>query len=72
MADDLYDPPALAPGTLRVLPLGGLGEIGRNMTVYEFEGKLLVVDCGVLFPEEHQPARASAPRHPPVTGSAPN
>ena len=48
-------PPALAPGTLRVMPLGGLGEIGRNMTVFEYEGKLLVVDCGVLFPEEHQP-----------------
>ncbi len=42
-------------GGLRVTPLGGLGEIGRNMTVFEHEGKLLVVDCGVLFPEEHQP-----------------
>ena len=48
-------PPALRPGTLRVLPLGGLGEVGRNMTVYELDGKLLIVDCGVLFPEEHQP-----------------
>jgi ribonuclease J len=35
--------------------LGGLGEIGRNMTVFEHAGRLLVVDCGVLFPEEHQP-----------------
>jgi len=52
---DVFDPPALVPGTLRVIPLGGLGEIGRNMTVYEFEGKLLIVDVGVLFPEEHQP-----------------
>jgi len=52
---DVVDPPALAKGTLRVIPLGGLGEIGRNMTVYEFEGKLLIVDVGVLFPEEHQP-----------------
>ena len=52
---DVFEPPALAPGTLRVIPLGGLGEIGRNMTVYEFDGKLLVVDVGVLFPEEHQP-----------------
>jgi len=50
-----FDPPALAAGTLRVIPLGGLGEVGRNMTVFEYEGKLLVVDCGVLFPEEHQP-----------------
>ena len=45
----------LEEGTLRVTPLGGLGEIGRNMTVFEYEGKLLIVDCGVLFPEEHQP-----------------
>lgn len=41
--------------TLRVVPLGGLGEVGRNMTVYEINGKLLIVDCGVLFPEESQP-----------------
>ncbi|GAA2733579.1 ribonuclease J [Pedococcus aerophilus] len=49
---------ALAPlpkGGLRVVPLGGLGEIGRNMTVFEHEGRLMIVDCGVLFPEEHQP-----------------
>jgi ribonuclease J len=47
--------PALPHGGLRVVPLGGIGEIGRNMTVFEHEGRLLVVDCGVLFPEEHQP-----------------
>ncbi len=50
-----YAPPELEPGTLRVTPLGGLGEVGRNMTVFEIDGKLLVVDCGVLFPEEHHP-----------------
>jgi ribonuclease J len=50
-----YDPPELAAGTLRIVPLGGLGEVGRNMTVFEYGGKLLIVDCGVLFPEEHQP-----------------
>ena len=55
MASDIFDPPALAPGTLRVIPLGGVGEIGRNMTVYELDGKLLVIDVGVLFPEEHHP-----------------
>jgi ribonuclease J len=55
MPTNVYDPPALEKGTLRVFPLGGLGEIGRNMTVFEYEGKLLIVDCGVLFPEEHQP-----------------
>lgn len=48
-------PPALAKGALRVMPLGGLGEIGRNMTVFEYGGKLLIVDCGVLFPEEQHP-----------------
>jgi ribonuclease J len=37
------------------MPLGGLGAIGRNMTVLEFAGKLLVVDCGVLFPDVEQP-----------------
>ncbi|UYM04524.1 ribonuclease J [Solicola gregarius] len=52
---ELGAPPALQPGALRVTPLGGLGEIGRNMTVFEYDGKLLVVDCGVLFPEDHQP-----------------
>ncbi len=40
---------------MRIVPLGGLGEIGRNMAVFEFAGKLLIVDCGVLFPEEDQP-----------------
>ncbi|MCW2749542.1 MAG: RNase family beta-CASP ribonuclease, partial [Aeromicrobium sp.] len=52
---DLALPPALPDGALRVIPLGGLGEIGRNMTVFEYGGKLLIVDCGVLFPEENQP-----------------
>ncbi|GHG48536.1 ribonuclease J [Flavimobilis marinus] len=51
----LGPPPALPKNGLRVIPLGGLGEIGRNMTVFEFGGRLLIVDCGVLFPEEHQP-----------------
>ncbi|GAA4062471.1 ribonuclease J [Actinomadura miaoliensis] len=52
---DLSSPPPLAEGGLRVVALGGLGEIGRNMTVFEFDGRLLVVDCGVLFPETEQP-----------------
>lgn len=38
-----------------MIALGGLGEIGRNMTIFEYRGKILIVDCGVLFPEEHQP-----------------
>lgn len=40
---------------MRITPLGGLGEVGRNMTVFELDSQLLIVDCGVLFPEEHQP-----------------
>ncbi len=52
---DLTPPPPLEPGTLRIVALGGLGEIGRNMAVLEIDGRLLIVDCGVLFPEESQP-----------------
>ncbi|MGY1653803.1 ribonuclease J [Geodermatophilus sp. SYSU D01119] len=52
---DLQAPPPLPAGGLRVIALGGLGEIGRNMAVLEFDGKLLVIDCGVLFPEAEQP-----------------
>jgi len=52
---DLGDPPPLASGALRIVALGGLGEIGRNMTVFEHAGRLLIVDCGVLFPETDQP-----------------
>ncbi|GAA1445478.1 ribonuclease J [Leifsonia poae] len=55
MPNLVSDPPTLEPGTLRIIPTGGLGEIGRNMTVFEYEGKILIVDCGVLFPEENQP-----------------
>lgn len=52
---ELGPPPPLPEGALRVIPLGGLGAIGRNMTVLEFDGKLLVIDCGVLFPDVEQP-----------------
>ena len=52
---DLGTPPTLVKGGLRIVALGGLGEIGRNMTVFETKGKLLIVDCGVLFPEDTQP-----------------
>jgi ribonuclease J len=55
MPVNVYQPAKLQPGTLRVIPIGGLGEIGRNMTSYEIDGKILIVDCGVLFPEETQP-----------------
>ncbi len=52
---ELPAPPPVAPGVLRIVALGGIGEIGRNMAVLELDGRLLVVDCGVLFPEESQP-----------------
>lgn len=52
---DLKAAPPLPAAGLRITALGGLGEIGRNMTVFEHAGKLLIVDCGVLFPEETQP-----------------
>ncbi len=52
---ELGPPLPVDPKALRIVPLGGLGEIGRNMTVFEHEGRLLIIDCGVLFPEETQP-----------------
>src|SRR3954465_1398752 len=52
---ELSEPAALAKGGLRIIPFGGLGEVGRNMTAFEYDGRLLLVDCGVLFPEDHQP-----------------
>ncbi|MEY4438043.1 MAG: hypothetical protein RL249_455 [Actinomycetota bacterium] len=52
---NLGTPSKLVDGGLRIVALGGISEIGRNMTVYETNGKLLIVDCGVLFPEDNQP-----------------
>ncbi|WP_169165856.1 ribonuclease J [Cellulomonas taurus] len=52
---ELTLPPALPKGALRIVALGGLGEVGRNMAVLEYDGRLLIIDCGVLFPEDHQP-----------------
>ncbi|MGF1661444.1 MAG: ribonuclease J [Kineosporiaceae bacterium] len=52
---ELGPPPPLPGGGLRIVPLGGLGDVGRNMAVLEHAGKLLIVDCGVLFPEGDQP-----------------
>ena len=53
--DVLIAPPKYRKGSMRIVPLGGLGEIGRNMNVVEYNGHLLLIDCGVLFPEEEQP-----------------
>ena len=52
---DLTAPPAPEPAALRITALGGVGEIGRNMTVFEHLGRLLIVDCGVLFPSHDEP-----------------
>ncbi|GAA4208868.1 ribonuclease J [Microbispora amethystogenes] len=52
---ELGPPPPPPENGLRIVALGGLGEIGRNMAVFEYDGRLLVVDCGVLFPEPDQP-----------------
>jgi ribonuclease J len=51
----LQTPPRLKTDTLRIIPLGGLGDVGRNMTAFEINTKILLVDCGVLFPEDNQP-----------------
>ena len=42
-------------GKVRIIPLGGLGEIGKNMTVIEYENDMIVVDCGLGFPDEDMP-----------------
>ncbi len=41
----------MSSNVLRVIPLGGLGEVGRNLMVYEYDGEILVVDAGLMFPE---------------------
>ena len=38
---------------IRIIPLGGMGEIGRNMTVFEYQDQYLIVDCGILFPDNN-------------------
>ena len=55
MTAPLTAPGPLAPGGVRVTALGGIGEIGRNMTVFEHLGRLLIIDCGVLFPGHDEP-----------------
>ena len=48
---DPATPQPAKPGTLRIIPLGGLGEIGMNCMVYEYGGEAIVVDCGMMFPD---------------------
>ena len=38
--------------SLKIIPLGGLHEIGKNITVFEYENEIIVVDCGLSFPED--------------------
>ena len=40
------------PSNLKIIPLGGLHEIGKNITVFEYENDIIVVDCGLAFPED--------------------
>ncbi|MFL0578435.1 ribonuclease J [Dietzia sp. 179-F 9C3 NHS] len=51
----LPSPPKARKGAMRIVALGGISEIGRNMTVFEYNSKLLIVDCGVLFPSSTEP-----------------
>ena len=44
--------PTNNPNAVKIIPLGGLGEIGLNMMVLEYEGKILLIDCGLMFPED--------------------
>lgn len=47
--------PEASDDVVRIIPLGGLGEVGRNCNVFEYQGRIVVIDCGVLFPEEEHP-----------------
>ena len=44
--------PRKAKSKLRIIPLGGLGEIGKNMTLFEYDDDIFIVDCGLAFPED--------------------
>ena len=43
---------ARGPQKLQIIPLGGLGEIGKNMTVVRYEDEILLIDAGLMFPDE--------------------
>lgn len=47
--------PAKSTKPLKIIPLGGLGEIGKNITLYEYDGDMFLVDCGMSFPDEETP-----------------
>src|SRR3989339_1476582 len=52
---DRYSAPLLSRGTLRIIPIGGCEEVGRNMTVYEYGNDIVILDMGLQFPEEDMP-----------------
>ncbi|HYE59947.1 MAG TPA: ribonuclease J [Candidatus Kapabacteria bacterium] len=52
---DVLELPPTGPGILRIIPIGGCEEVGRNMTVYEYEDDIVILDMGVQFPEEDMP-----------------
>ena len=47
--------PKLPPKPVKIIPLGGLGEIGKNITIYEYDGDMILVDCGMSFPDDDMP-----------------
>lgn len=55
LTEPLPEPGPVPHGAMRLVALGGVSEIGRNMMTYEYGGKLLIVDCGVLFPSSSEP-----------------
>ena len=54
----------MAKNRLRVIPLGGSGEVGRNMWVLEYGEEIVLLDCGVMFPEAEMLGRSAGRRHP--------
>ncbi|MFA7672520.1 MAG: MBL fold metallo-hydrolase, partial [Clostridia bacterium] len=40
---------------LKIIPLGGLNEIGKNLTVFEYKNDILIIDCGIAFPQDDMP-----------------
>ena len=50
-----YSKPPMPPKPVKIIPLGGLGEIGKNITLYEYDGDMILVDCGMSFPDEEMP-----------------
>lgn len=50
-----FDKPAEPKFPVKIIPLGGLGEIGKNITLYEYNGDMFLVDCGMSFPDEEMP-----------------